>query len=105
MVCLRCDNEEFSTAESDIEQEYKGKLLKVKTPASICTKCGWVTVSMEQADELVKRTQDLWSGSQSSGRVGFASLRCGRLGFGVVGQEVVWFGPFGRYGLVRQAGA
>lgn len=37
------------------------------------------------------------------GGVGFASLRCGRFGFGVVGQSVVWFGPKGRSGLVSRA--
>jgi hypothetical protein len=58
MICLVCDNEEFVLApKSIIEQEFKGKTLKIVTPAMACSKCGWLTIDIDQADELCRRTK------------------------------------------------
>lgn len=61
MICLRCDNEEFvETSDVEIEQEFRGELLKVRTAGQSCTMCGWVTVTPAQADELRRRTADAY---------------------------------------------
>lgn len=57
MICLRCDSEHFTTEDRVIVQLFKGVEYKITTPASVCDHCGWVTVSVEQADELVQRTR------------------------------------------------
>jgi putative zinc finger/helix-turn-helix YgiT family protein len=61
MICLRCDSEDFAEVhEAEIEQEFKGELLKVKSPALMCSMCGWVTVDPAQVDELRRRTADAY---------------------------------------------
>jgi hypothetical protein len=61
MICLRCDGEEFTPHQDhEVEQEFKGELLLVKTPTIACVKCGWHTVRMDQLDELVKRTKEAY---------------------------------------------
>lgn len=61
MNCLRCDSHEFTRQENAvIEQEFKGEQLTVKAPAMVCTKCGWVTVGLDQLDELRRRTADAY---------------------------------------------
>ena len=61
MICLRCDNEEFLlTQDAVIEQEFKGEQFEIHMPAFVCSKCGWVTVDLKQADELRKRTADAY---------------------------------------------
>ena len=61
MNCLRCDNHEFARKENAvIEQEFKGELLTVNATAMACTKCGWVTVALDQLDELRRRTADAY---------------------------------------------
>lgn len=61
MICLRCENQEFVRKEKAlIEQEFKGELLKVKSPALACSKCGWITVGLDQLDDLRRRTADAY---------------------------------------------
>jgi putative zinc finger/helix-turn-helix YgiT family protein len=61
MICLRCDNEKFvARPDAVVEQEFKGELLHVTAPAAVCTKCGWVSVSADQVDELRRRTADAY---------------------------------------------
>lgn len=61
MICLQCDNEEFlPKQDAVIEQEFRGDTLRIQTPASVCSKCGWTTVDLQQADELRKRTADAY---------------------------------------------
>lgn len=57
MICLKCDCEEFVLQEdAEIEQEFKGKTLKIRTPVMACKNCGWQWVTSSQADELRQRT-------------------------------------------------
>lgn len=56
MICIRCEATEFETRDEVIEQELGKDTIEVKTPASVCRMCGWVTVTLDQADELLKRT-------------------------------------------------
>lgn len=57
MICIRCDNEEFEERlNATIEQEMNGQYFKVQCPAMVCKMCGWMTVTLEQADVLFKRT-------------------------------------------------
>jgi putative zinc finger/helix-turn-helix YgiT family protein len=61
MNCLRCDCEQFDIkSDAVIEQEFKGELLKVTTPAMVCSKCGWTTVAPDELDELRKNTADAY---------------------------------------------
>jgi putative zinc finger/helix-turn-helix YgiT family protein len=61
MICLRCDNEEFEVKQDAVtEQEFRGELLKVRTTAMVCTKCGWAAVNIDQLDELRRRTADTY---------------------------------------------
>lgn len=61
MICLQCDNEEFvAKLDAVIQQEFKGELLDVHTPALACSKCGWLTVDLDQAEELRRRTADAY---------------------------------------------
>ena len=61
MNCLRCDNHEFVRKDhAVIEQEFRGENLKVKSPAMACSKCGWVTVGLNQLDELRRSTADAY---------------------------------------------
>lgn len=56
MICFSCDNEEFKTENSLIEQEFGGHVIAVEVPASFCVMCGWRTLTTNQADELFKKT-------------------------------------------------
>jgi hypothetical protein len=60
MLCLRCDGEEFEAGNAQVDQEYKGMSLKVDSPVMLCKNCGWFTCSLEQADVLRRRTNDLY---------------------------------------------
>lgn len=61
MICLRCDNEEFlPKQDAVIEQEFKGELFQIQTPALACSKCGYVTVDAERTEELRRRTADAY---------------------------------------------
>ncbi len=61
MICIQCENEQFTEKpDAVIEQEFKGEVVKVKMVASACTKCGWTTVTLAQADELRRRTADAY---------------------------------------------
>jgi len=61
MICLRCDNEEFlPKRDAVIEQEFRGDTFRIQMAAFACSKCGWVTVDLPQADELRKRTADAY---------------------------------------------
>lgn len=61
MICFSCDNEEFSLKpDALIEQEFKGEVFKVETPAFACTKCGWLTLDTDTTDELRRRTADAY---------------------------------------------
>jgi uncharacterized OB-fold protein len=67
MMCLSCGNEEFDlNTDADIEQYYKDMHFYVKTPAMVCNKCGWKTVTDEQIDELCKRTQEEYKKRKSN---------------------------------------
>ncbi len=58
MICLRCEREEFKLKpQAVIEQQYKGEMLKVATPAMECAACGWVTIGIEQVEELLRNTK------------------------------------------------
>lgn len=56
MICIRCEATEFRTQNETIKQAFGKDEIAVECPASVCTMCGWVTVTLEQADELLKRT-------------------------------------------------
>lgn len=56
MICIRCDSTDFVEKDEVIEQDFGGNILKIECPATVCTMCGWVTVSPSQADELMRRT-------------------------------------------------
>ncbi len=61
MICLQCESEEFVVKpDVELEQEFRGETLKVHSPAMACSKCSWVTVGLEQLDELRKRTADAY---------------------------------------------
>ena len=62
MMCFRCDNEdEFDIKEdADVEQEYKGHTLWIKTPVTVCRKCGWFMLADGQLDALVKATKKVY---------------------------------------------
>lgn len=61
MICLSCDNEtEFKVEKRLVEQLYRGRTLMVPNPVTICSKCGWFTVNLKQADELLKNTRELY---------------------------------------------
>ena len=61
MICVRCDNEDFITKpDAVIEQEFRNVRLDVHTPALACSNCGWITVGLDQVDELRKRTADAY---------------------------------------------
>jgi putative zinc finger/helix-turn-helix YgiT family protein len=61
MICLQCDNEEFlPKQDAVIEQEFRGEAFRIQMPALACAKCGWITVDLQQADELRKRTADAY---------------------------------------------
>ena len=61
MICLRCDNEEFLLKQDAvIEQEFKGELFEIQMPAFACSKCEWITIDLQQTDELRKRTADAY---------------------------------------------
>ena len=59
MMCFQCDNEdEFDLKpDADIEQEYKGHTLWIKTPVMVCRKCGWQMLADGQLDLLLKATK------------------------------------------------
>ena len=59
MICFRCDNEdEFDiNPDADVEQEYKGHTLWIKTPVTVCRKCGFQTLDIGQTNELLKATK------------------------------------------------
>lgn len=57
MVCIFCDNEtDWTVMEKPILQVYRGKDITVATPVCVCV-CGGKMMTLEQADELVKRTK------------------------------------------------
>ena len=56
MFCFKCKSEEFATQTALIRQNFRGELLDVKTPVSVCTACAWQTLGRGQTDELRKRT-------------------------------------------------
>lgn len=58
MICLRCEKEDFHEATHFVEQVYHGKTLSVETLTMECDHCGWVTVSLEQADALLRNTRE-----------------------------------------------
>src|SRR5690348_14161513 len=61
MICFSCDNEEFTLKQDAvIEQELKGELFQVETPAFACTRCGWITLDADTTDELRRRTADAY---------------------------------------------
>jgi putative zinc finger/helix-turn-helix YgiT family protein len=61
MICIKCDNETFAEKPNAIiEQEFRGEQIKVKMTASACTKCGWTTITLAQADELRRLTADAY---------------------------------------------
>src|SRR6266566_1413001 len=61
MICLRCENEEFArTEDAVIEQELKGEVFQVHTPALACSKCGWIALDAETTEELRRRTADAY---------------------------------------------
>jgi putative zinc finger/helix-turn-helix YgiT family protein len=61
MICLRCNSEEFDVKpDTEMEQEFRGEMIKVTAPAMECVKCGWRTLALDQADELRKRTADAY---------------------------------------------
>src|SRR2546427_605492 len=61
MICLRCDNEEFVTKpDAVIQQEFRNERLEIQMTALACSKCGWITVDLDQADELRRRTADAY---------------------------------------------
>jgi putative zinc finger/helix-turn-helix YgiT family protein len=78
MKCLRCDNERFvEKPDAVLEQEFRGELLKVRTPAMACTKCGWTTAALRQLDTLRRLTADAFRdkhGLLTSGQI--KKLRC-----------------------------
>ncbi len=60
MICLRCDCEEFSEKEMEIEQYCNDELLMVLTHVMTCNECGWQCLGNGQLDELRKRTADVY---------------------------------------------
>ena len=61
MICLQCDNQEFvHKPVAVIEQVLRGETFKVETPAMACAKCGWITVTAEQVNELRRSTADAY---------------------------------------------
>ena len=61
MICLQCDNEVFlPKQDAVIEQEFRGEAFRIQMPALACAKCGWITVDLQQANELRKRTADAY---------------------------------------------
>ena len=62
MICFRCDNEDaFDIYENaNIEQEYKGKILMVKTPVTVCRECGFQTLTLGQLDALLIATEKVY---------------------------------------------
>jgi putative zinc finger/helix-turn-helix YgiT family protein len=61
MICLRCDNDQFlPKRDAVIEQEFRGETFRIQTPALACSKCEWITIDPQQADELRKRTADAY---------------------------------------------
>lgn len=57
MICLRCNKEEFRWEENAVvEQLFRGKTIKVQTPAMVCLNCGSMFLADGMADELYKRT-------------------------------------------------
>lgn len=61
MICLACNSEAFKANPSAvIEQEFRGELLTITTPAHSCLKCGFTALSMGDADELRRRTADAY---------------------------------------------
>lgn len=61
MICLNCDSQEFTVKQDAvIEQEFRGEVLSVTTPAMACVHCGWTTVAFDQLDELRRRTADAY---------------------------------------------
>jgi putative zinc finger/helix-turn-helix YgiT family protein len=61
MICIKCENEVFAgKPNAIIEQEFRGETFKVRMTASACTKCGWTTITLGQADELRRLTADAY---------------------------------------------
>lgn len=61
MICLRCDNTEFlPKQDAVIEQEFRGETFHVQCPALACSNCGWITMELNQVDELRKLTADAY---------------------------------------------
>ena len=77
MMCFRCDNEdEFDLDENAlIEQEYKGHTVWVKTPVTVCRKCGWQMLADGQLDALLKATKKVYEVQRKSRRISQGSLR------------------------------
>ena len=63
MICLRCNSPEgvedhfVEKLDGVVKQIYREEVFFVITPVMVCQECGWETVSIIQADELVKRTK------------------------------------------------
>ena len=56
--CFKCGNENyFLVEETEIYQQYKGKLIKISTPVTICDDCKNYFLVEGQTDELIKRTK------------------------------------------------
>lgn len=60
MICLKCDNEQFTPGETEVKQEFRGETLHVRTPVMLCQSCGWHTVGNDQIAELRRRTADAY---------------------------------------------
>lgn len=60
MICIHCDCEEFKREPRNIRQHYKGAIFDTLVPASVCIKCGWVTVANDQVDELIKKAKEMY---------------------------------------------
>lgn len=58
MFCINCETEsQFKTEEVDLEQIVNGMTYKVKSSVTICTVCGYKTLTAGQTNELLKRTK------------------------------------------------
>jgi len=61
MICLRCDRTEgFKTEKRLVEQLYRGKTLMVLNEVTVCPTCAYFTVTLDQADKLLKNTKSLY---------------------------------------------
>lgn len=60
MLCLKCENEKFSIKKVKIEQEFKGRTLKVIVEAMACDTCDFNQFTDDQANMLRRETVELY---------------------------------------------